>query len=94
MITWLRYKYQASQVRVLHIMDFPSITEAKKMALTTTDETLMGLPPLHMKVEAEAQAGIYRLSCNEEWKVIQIIMAWACEQSSGHGEGTHPTDND
>jgi hypothetical protein len=31
-------------------------------------EVLLGLTPLHMMIEAEAQAGIYRLKCNQQWK--------------------------
>jgi hypothetical protein len=31
-------------------------------------EVLLGLPPLHLQVEAEAMMGSYRLSCNEQWK--------------------------
>jgi hypothetical protein len=36
--------------------------------LTTAIEVVLGLPSLHLKMEAEAQAGIYRLNCNELWK--------------------------
>jgi hypothetical protein len=31
-------------------------------------EVLLGLPPLHLKMEAEAKVGNYRLHCNEQWK--------------------------
>jgi hypothetical protein len=32
---------------------------------------LLGLPPLHVTIEAEAQAGagIYRLVCNQQWRL-------------------------
>jgi hypothetical protein len=32
-------------------------------------EVLLGLPPLHLKIEAEACAGICRLICNEHWRL-------------------------
>jgi hypothetical protein len=38
------------------------------MAPTTAIEVLLGLPPLHVITEAEAQAGIYRLTCSQQWK--------------------------
>jgi hypothetical protein len=30
-------------------------------------EVLLGLLPLHVTIEAETQAGIYRLMCNQQW---------------------------
>jgi hypothetical protein len=33
---------------------------------------VLGFPPLHLKMEAEAQAGICRLSCNDQWKPRSI----------------------
>jgi hypothetical protein len=39
-----------------------------KMTPTAAMEVLLGLPPLHVMIEAEAQAGIYRLMCNQQWK--------------------------
>jgi hypothetical protein len=33
----------------------------------TATKVLLGLPPLHLKIEDEAQVGIYRFSCNEQW---------------------------
>jgi hypothetical protein len=31
-------------------------------------KVLLGLPPLHVMIEVEAQAGIYRLTCTQEWR--------------------------
>jgi hypothetical protein len=31
-------------------------------------EVLLGLPPLHVMIEAEVQAGIYKLTCNQQWE--------------------------
>jgi hypothetical protein len=38
------------------------------IAPTAAFEILLRLPPLHLEMEAEALAGIYRLSCSEQWK--------------------------
>jgi hypothetical protein len=40
--------------------------------LTAAPEVLFGLPGLHLKMDSDAQAGIYRLSCNQEWKLKSI----------------------
>jgi hypothetical protein len=37
-------------------------------APTAAMEVLLGLPPLHLQVEAEARIGNYRLRCNVQWK--------------------------
>jgi hypothetical protein len=44
------------------------IQSTMKMASKATTEVILGLPPLHLIMEAEAQAGMYRLSCYEQWK--------------------------
>jgi hypothetical protein len=42
------------------------LTEAMKTASTAAMEVLLGLPPLHLQMEA--RIGNYRLRCNEQWK--------------------------
>jgi hypothetical protein len=44
------------------------ITGAMRTAPTAAMEALLGLPPLHLQVEAEARVGNYRLHCNDQWK--------------------------
>jgi hypothetical protein len=39
-----------------------------RIAPTAAIEVLLGLPPLHLKMETEARVGNYRLSCNEQWR--------------------------
>jgi hypothetical protein len=39
-----------------------------KTTPTAAMEVLLGLPPLHVMIEAKAQGGIYRLMCNQQWK--------------------------
>jgi hypothetical protein len=41
-------------------------TVAMRTAPTAATEALLELPPLHLKMEAEARAKIYRLKCNEQ----------------------------
>jgi hypothetical protein len=43
-----------------------AITGAMKTTPTAAMEVLLGLPPLYMMIEAEAQAGIYRLMCTQQ----------------------------
>jgi hypothetical protein len=35
---------------------------------TAATEFLLGLPPVHLQLEEEAKAEIYRLYCNDQWK--------------------------
>jgi hypothetical protein len=44
------------------------ITGAMRTAPTAAVEVLLGLPPLHLRVEAEAKIDNYRLRCNGQWK--------------------------
>ena len=39
------------------------------MVLTAAPKVLLGLPGLHPKMESEAQARIYGLSCNQQQKL-------------------------
>jgi hypothetical protein len=39
-----------------------------RTAPTASMEALLGLPPLHLQVEAKARIGNYRLHCNDQWK--------------------------
>jgi hypothetical protein len=42
---------------------------AMRMTPTATTAVLLGLSPLHLQMEAEAKAGVYKLSCNDQWKL-------------------------
>jgi hypothetical protein len=70
MIWWPRLKYKTSQAKLgkLQRLAFLSITGVMRIAPTVATEVLLGLPSLHLKREAEARFGIYRLGCNELWK--------------------------
>jgi hypothetical protein len=44
------------------------ITGGIRTAPISAMEALLGLPPLHLQVEAETKAGNYKLRCNDQWK--------------------------
>jgi hypothetical protein len=62
-VWWPRMKYQTGQLKLSKLQRLAclGITGAMRAAPTTAIEVLPG-PPLHLKMEAETQAGIYRLS--------------------------------
>jgi hypothetical protein len=44
------------------------ITGTRRTAPTATTKVLFGLLPLHLQLEGEARAGIYRLYYSDQWK--------------------------
>jgi hypothetical protein len=69
-IWWPRVKLKTSQAELSKMLWVAclGITGAIKTTPTAAIEILLGLPPLHMQLEAEAMIGSYRLSCSEQWK--------------------------
>jgi hypothetical protein len=69
-IWWPRVKLKTSQSELgkLEEMACLGITVAMITAPTAAMEVLLGLPPLHLQVKAEAKVGNYRLGCNKHWK--------------------------
>jgi hypothetical protein len=67
-VWWPRVKYKTCRAKLskFQMLVCLRITGAMKTAPTTATEVLLGLPPLHLKMEVEAQAGICRFSCNEQ----------------------------
>jgi hypothetical protein len=53
------------------------ITGAMRTAPTAAMEVLLGLPRLHLQVEAETKIGIYRLHYNKQWKPKSGIFGHA-----------------
>jgi hypothetical protein len=43
-----------------------------RTASTASLKVLLGLPPLHLQVEAEAKIGNNRLRCKEQWKLKSL----------------------
>jgi hypothetical protein len=67
------------------------ITGAIRTAPTAAMEVLLGLPPLHLQVEADAKVGNYRLYCNDQWKP-KSKRFWTCIHDSGYEKRTHHTE--
>jgi hypothetical protein len=69
-IWWPRSKIKTNQAELskLQRMACLGITGAMRTAPTAVMEVLLGLPPLHLQMEAEARIGNYRLRCNDQWK--------------------------
>jgi hypothetical protein len=68
-IVWSpRVEFKTSRARLSKVQRLAclGIKGAIRTAPTAVIEVLLGLPPLHLKMEAETQAGIYTLSCNEQ----------------------------
>jgi hypothetical protein len=70
MIWWPRLKYKTNQAKLSKLQRLACLggTGAMRTAPTAAIEVLLGLPPLHLKMEAETRVRIYRLSCNELWR--------------------------
>jgi hypothetical protein len=67
MLWWPRAKYRTSRAKFSELQRLAclGLTGAMRTAPTGVNEILLGLPA-HVKREAEAQAGIYRLNCNKQ----------------------------
>jgi hypothetical protein len=70
MVWWPTVRYNVSRTELSKIQRLAClvITGAMKTTPTAAMEVLLDLPPLHVMIEVEAQAGIYRLMCNQQWK--------------------------
>jgi hypothetical protein len=64
----VKYKTSQAELSKLQRVACLGITGVIKTTPTAAMEVLLGLPPLHLQLEAEAMIGCYRLSCNEQWK--------------------------
>jgi hypothetical protein len=56
----MKYGTRRAELSKLKRMACLGITGAIRTAPTAATEVLLGLPPLHLQLEAEARAGIYR----------------------------------
>ena len=68
MVGWTRVNYVSRrELNKLQRLACLAIMWAMNTTPISIMEVLLGLTPLHMVIEAEAQAGIYRLMCNQQW---------------------------
>jgi hypothetical protein len=70
MVWWLRVRHVSGmELNKLEKFACLAITGVMMMMTSTAAmEVLLGLLPLHVITDAEAQAGIYRLTCNQQWR--------------------------
>ena len=68
-VWWPRVGYNVSRTELsrLHRVACLAITGEMKMTPTAVIEVLLGVPVLHVMIEAEAQVGICRLMCTQQW---------------------------
>jgi hypothetical protein len=67
MVWWMRVNYNVSRME-LNKLQRLSCLAIMDMMKTTPTAAMEVLLPLHVTIEAEAQAGIYRLICNQQWR--------------------------
>jgi len=60
----VRYKVSRMELSKLQRLACLAITGAMRTTPTAAMVVLLVLPPLHVIIEAEAQAAIYRFMCN------------------------------
>ncbi|GFG33621.1 hypothetical protein Cfor_03379, partial [Coptotermes formosanus] len=64
----VRYNISRMELNKLWRLAFLAVTGVMKTTPTAALEVLLGVPPVHVMFEAEAQAGINGLLCNQQWK--------------------------
>jgi hypothetical protein len=69
-IWWPIVKLKTSQAELSKLQRTAclGITEAIRTVPTTAMEVLLGLPSLHLQMEADAKVENYGLRCNDQWK--------------------------
>jgi hypothetical protein len=88
MVWWPRVK-NVSKIRLSKLQRLAclAITGAMKTTPTAATEVLLGLPPLHVMIAAQALAGIYRLMRNKQWRPKSTNFSHTIKIS---GHGAHP----
>jgi hypothetical protein len=78
-VWWSKVKFKTSKVELskLQRMACLRITGAMKTAPTAAVEVLIGLPLLHLQLEAKARAGIYRLYGSDQLKPKSVGFGYA-----------------
>jgi hypothetical protein len=64
-----------------------------RMAVMTAIEVHLRLPSLHLQLEEEAKAGLYRMDYNSEWKPKSKGF-WTCMHDWEHSTRNYPMDRD
>ena len=68
-VWWQRVSYNVKKMELIKLQRLACLAiTVIKTTPTAAMEVLLGLLPLHVITETEAQAGIYRLMCNQQWR--------------------------
>jgi hypothetical protein len=82
-VWWLRVRYNVSRRKLSKLQKLACLAITGVMKATPTAATdILGLPPLHVMIEEEAQVGIYRLICIKQWRPKSTNFS-NTEKSSG-----------
>jgi len=66
LVARVRYIVSRMELNKLQRLACLAITGTMRTTQTAAMEVLLGLPPLHVIIEVEAKAAIYRLMCNHQ----------------------------
>jgi hypothetical protein len=91
-VWWSRVRYNVSRTTLIKLKRLACLatTGAMKMTPPAAMEVLLGLPPFHVMIEVQVQAGIYRLMCTQQWRPKSINFGHT--KILGYAAQTHPTD--
>jgi len=89
MVWWPRVRFNVNRMELNKIQRLAclAITGAMRMIPTAPVVVLLGFLPLHVLPEVEAQAGIYRPTCNHQWKLkstmvtLKSLRTWSMNPS-------------
>ena len=78
MVWWLRVRYSVSRIELSRLQRLACLLIMGIIkTVPTTAMDVLGLLPLHVIVEVEAQAGIYTLTCTKQWRPKSTNSSYA-----------------
>jgi len=91
-IWWLRIRNNVRRTEFSKLQRLPCLDKTGVMEITPAAamEVLLELLPLHVMTEAEAQVGIYRLMCTQQWRPKSTNFGHT-KKSWDMGAQTQPT---
>jgi hypothetical protein len=64
----MKYNVSMKELSKIQKLGCLAITGAMKVTPRAAMEVLVGFPALHVMTEAEAQTGVYRIMCTQQWR--------------------------
>jgi len=91
-VWWLRIRNNVSRTEISKLQRLACLDKTGVMEITPAAAmvVLLGLLPLHVMNEAEAQVRIYRLTCTQQWRPKSTNFG-NTKKSWYMGAQTHPT---